>query len=58
MQLKHQRDEGAVLQNDVVTAQRNLDAVTQRLAQSNLQSQTPAGYDRDVDAGDAACGTL
>jgi chain length determinant protein EpsF len=41
LQLKHQRDEGAVLQNDVVTAQRNLDAVTQRLAQSNLQSQTP-----------------
>jgi chain length determinant protein EpsF len=41
LELKHQRDDGAVLQNDVVTAQRNLDAVTQRLAQSNLQTQTP-----------------
>jgi chain length determinant protein EpsF len=41
LELKHQRDEGSVLQNDVITAQRNLDAVTQRLAQSNLQSQTP-----------------
>ncbi len=27
-------------QNDVTTAQRNLDAVTQRLAQSSLESQT------------------
>jgi len=41
LELKHQRDEGAVLQNDVLTAQRNLDAVAQRLAQSNLQAQTP-----------------
>jgi chain length determinant protein EpsF len=41
LELKHQRDQGAELQNDVITAQRNLDAVTQRLAQSNLQSQTP-----------------
>jgi len=41
LDLKHQRDEGAGLQNDVLTAQRNLDAVTQRLAQSNLQTQTP-----------------
>jgi chain length determinant protein EpsF len=39
--MKHQRDEGTLLQNDVLTAQRNLDAVTQRLAQSNLQTQTP-----------------
>ena len=37
LELKHQRDLGAVLQNDVLTAQRNLDAVTQR----TLQSQTP-----------------
>jgi chain length determinant protein EpsF len=41
LELKHQRDEGTALQNDVITAQRNLDAVTQRLAQSNLQTQTP-----------------
>jgi chain length determinant protein EpsF len=41
LELKHQRDLGAGLQNDVLTAQRNLDAVTQRLAQSNLQTQTP-----------------
>jgi chain length determinant protein EpsF len=41
LDLKHQRDQGAGLQNDVLTAQRNLDAVTQRLAQSSLQSQTP-----------------
>jgi chain length determinant protein EpsF len=41
LDLKHQRDEAAVLQNDVLTAQRNLDSVTQRLAQSSLESQTP-----------------
>ena len=41
MELKHQRDEAAVLQNDVIAAQRNLDAVSQRLAQSNLQAHTP-----------------
>jgi uncharacterized protein involved in exopolysaccharide biosynthesis len=40
LQLTHEHDEVAVLQNDVVTAQRNLDAVTQRLAQSSLESQT------------------
>jgi chain length determinant protein EpsF len=40
LELSHQRDEAAVLQNDVVTAQRNLDAVAQRLAQSSLESQT------------------
>jgi chain length determinant protein EpsF len=39
-ELSHERDQAAVLQNDVVTAQRNLDAVTQRLAQSSLESQT------------------
>jgi chain length determinant protein EpsF len=38
--LTHEHDEAAVLQNDVLTAQRNLDAVTQRLAQSSLESQT------------------
>jgi chain length determinant protein EpsF len=40
LQLTHEHDEVSVLQNDVVTAQRNLDAVTQRLAQSSLESQT------------------
>jgi chain length determinant protein EpsF len=40
LQLTHEHDEVAVLQNDVATAQRNLDAVTQRLAQSSLESQT------------------
>jgi chain length determinant protein EpsF len=40
MELTHQHDQASVLENDVVTAQRNLDAVTQRLAQSNLESQT------------------
>ena len=40
LELTHQHDQVAVLQNDVATAQRNLDAVTQRLAQSSLESQT------------------
>jgi chain length determinant protein EpsF len=40
LNLKHKRDEAADLQNDVQTAQRDLDAVTQRLAQSSLESQT------------------
>jgi len=40
LDLTHQHDEVSVLQNDVATAQRNLDVVTQRLAQSNLESQT------------------
>jgi len=40
LDLSQQRDEVAVLQDDVVTAQKTLDAVTQRLAQSNLESQT------------------
>jgi len=39
LELKHQHDEAAVLQNDVATAQRDLDAVTQRFAQSSLESQ-------------------
>jgi chain length determinant protein EpsF len=41
LELKHQHDQAQVLQNDVLTAQRNLDAVTQRLAQSSLESETP-----------------
>jgi chain length determinant protein EpsF len=40
LDLVHQRDEAANLQNDVQAAQRNLDAVSQRLAQSSLESQT------------------
>jgi uncharacterized protein involved in exopolysaccharide biosynthesis len=40
LDLKHNRDQASVLQNDVLTAQRNLDAVTQRLAQSSLEGQT------------------
>jgi chain length determinant protein EpsF len=40
LDLTHQQDQVTVLQNDVATAQRNLDAVTQRLAQSRLESQT------------------
>jgi chain length determinant protein EpsF len=40
LELKHQRDQVAVLQGDVATAQRNLDAVTQRLAQSDLEGAT------------------
>jgi chain length determinant protein EpsF len=38
-ELKHQHDEASVLENDVTTAQRDLDAVTQRYAQSSLESQ-------------------
>jgi chain length determinant protein EpsF len=40
LELKHQHDQAQVLQNDVLTAQRNLDAVTQRLAQSSLEGAT------------------
>jgi chain length determinant protein EpsF len=39
-ELQHEHDQIAVFQNDVTTAQRNLDAVTQRLAQSSLESQS------------------
>jgi chain length determinant protein EpsF len=35
-----EHDEASVLQGDVAAAQRDLDAVSQRLAQSNLESQT------------------
>jgi uncharacterized protein involved in exopolysaccharide biosynthesis len=41
LELKHQHDESAVLDADVQAAQRDLDAVSLRLAQSNLESQTP-----------------
>jgi chain length determinant protein EpsF len=39
MELKGGHDEAAILENDVVTAQRDLDGVSQRLALSNLESQ-------------------
>jgi chain length determinant protein EpsF len=39
LELKHQHDEASVLENDVTTAQRDLDAVSQRYAQSSLESQ-------------------
>jgi chain length determinant protein EpsF len=38
MEFKHDHDEAAILQSDVLTAQRDLDAVSQRLALSNLES--------------------
>jgi uncharacterized protein involved in exopolysaccharide biosynthesis len=40
LQLKEAHDEAAVLESDVATAQRDLDAVSQRYAQSTLESQT------------------
>jgi len=40
LELKHLHDQAADMQNDVATAQRNLDAVNQRLAQSNLEGET------------------
>ena len=40
LQLKHEHDEASVLENEVTTAQRDLDAVTQRFAQSSLESET------------------
>jgi chain length determinant protein EpsF len=39
LELRHQHDEVSELQNDVVTAQRDLDSVTQHRAQSSLESQ-------------------
>jgi chain length determinant protein EpsF len=38
MEMKHQRDQAAILEGAVQTAQRNLDAVNQRLAQTSLES--------------------
>ena len=40
LELRHQHDEASVLQNDVQAVQAGLDAVNQRLTQSNLESQT------------------
>jgi protein tyrosine kinase modulator len=40
LELKHAHDQAALLQNDVNSAQRDLDAVTERFAQSSLESQT------------------
>jgi chain length determinant protein EpsF len=40
LELKHQHDVAADLESDVTTAQRDLDSVTDRLAQSNLESLT------------------
>jgi chain length determinant protein EpsF len=40
LELRHQHDKAQILQNDVLTAQRNLDAVTQRLAQSSLEDNS------------------
>ncbi len=39
IELKHRIDHAAILQSDVVTAQRNFDAVSQSLAQTSLESQ-------------------
>jgi chain length determinant protein EpsF len=39
LDLKHEHDEAAVLASDVAAAQRDLDAVTERFAQSSLESQ-------------------
>ncbi len=39
LQLREQRDKLDILQSDVANAQKNLDTVTQRLAQSSLESQ-------------------
>ncbi len=40
LDLKYQHDQAAVFLSDVTSAQRDLDEVTQRLAQSNLESLT------------------
>ncbi len=40
LELKYQHDQAAVFLSDVTAAQRDLDEVTQRLAQSNLESLT------------------
>jgi chain length determinant protein EpsF len=40
LELKHQHDEAAVLESDVTSAQKELDEVSQRLAQSSLESLT------------------
>lgn len=40
LELKHQHDQAAVMDEDVTNAQRDLDEVTKSLAQSNLESLT------------------
>jgi chain length determinant protein EpsF len=40
LDLKHAHDQASILQSDVNSAQRDLDAVTERFAQSSLESQT------------------
>jgi chain length determinant protein EpsF len=40
LELKHQHDQSAVLENDVIAVQHDLDTVNQRLAQSSLEGQT------------------
>jgi polysaccharide biosynthesis transport protein len=40
LELKHQHDEASILESDVTSAQRDLDEVSQRLAQSSLESLT------------------
>ncbi len=40
LDLKYQHDQAAMFQSDVTSAQRDLDEVSQRLAQSNLESLT------------------
>jgi chain length determinant protein EpsF len=40
LELKYQHDQASIFQSDVTSAQRDLDEVTQRLAQSNLESLT------------------
>jgi len=40
LELKYQHDQAAMYQSDVTAAQRDLDEVSQRLAQSNLESLT------------------
>jgi chain length determinant protein EpsF len=40
LELKHEHDQAAVMDEDVTTAQRDLDEVTKSLAQSNLESLT------------------
>jgi chain length determinant protein EpsF len=40
LELKHAHDQASILQSDVNAAQRDLDAVSERLAQSSLESQT------------------
>jgi succinoglycan biosynthesis transport protein ExoP len=39
-EMTRQNDEATILQNDVIAGQKNLDAVTQRLAQSSLEGAT------------------